>query len=263
MKHWVAAFIFISVACTGAFAAGKGPEINLTDNKLSITADAISLSRLLQLVDMATGMKSKVPADLANRRISVRFSGLSLQDVVRKIFQGQPYDYVMIEGQGVIVTAASQSASGSDSPPPFNPQPAMQNLDQPFTQEFPPAPGGQFPPFQQQLQPMQPATVPTPFGPIPNPRAQQPAVVPQQPQQPQPTNVFGTPPQNSLFPQAGQPIPGDNNNGQQPAIPLIQPGIPPQFGGQTPFGFANPPAMNPNGVFGTPPVSNTPGNVQR
>jgi hypothetical protein len=69
---------------------------------------------------MATGMKSKVPPELTNRNISVRFSGLSLTDGVRKIFQGQPLDYILIEGQGVVVTASSQTLTGTESAPAYN-----------------------------------------------------------------------------------------------------------------------------------------------
>src|SRR5262252_352789 len=101
MKRWAATIIFASGLATAGFAAGKGPEVDLVDNKLSVSADAISLGRLLRLVDMATGMKSKVPPELANRNISVKFSGLNLQDGVRKIFQGQPFDYIMVQGQGI------------------------------------------------------------------------------------------------------------------------------------------------------------------
>src|SRR5438105_15692666 len=108
MKYWLAAGCLSVCLATGAtaFAAPKGPEIDLVDNKLSVNADTISLGRLLRLLDLATGMQSKVPADLANRNISVKFSGLSVSDGVRKMFQGKPFDYVVIEGQGVIVTAA-------------------------------------------------------------------------------------------------------------------------------------------------------------
>jgi len=114
MKRWFVVFSFISMLCTGALVYAKGPEVDLVDNKLSINADGITLSRLLQLVDLATGMKSKVPPELANRNISVQFSGLTLADGVRKIFQGQPFDYIMVQGRGIIVTAASQTAAAGE-----------------------------------------------------------------------------------------------------------------------------------------------------
>jgi hypothetical protein len=247
MKRWLAAFILVSMVCSGAGAAGKGPEINLIDNKLSVNAEGVSLGRLLQLVDMATGMKSKVPPELANRNISVKFSGLTVADAVRKIFQGQPFDYVLIGGQGVVVTAVSQTASGGESLPPYNPPPAAQSIEQPFIQEFPTSPVVQAPPFQQQQ--AQPAMVQTPFGPIPNPRAQQ----------GQPNAIqTNAPQQNSLFPQIGQPI------GQPqtvPGFPGSQPGNP--FGTPSTFGTTNPGTNPNNGLFGTVPVFGTPASPPR
>src|SRR5262249_60797647 len=118
MKRWFVGFFFMSIVCTGTLAAAKGPEVDLVDNKLSINAEAISLPRLLQLVDLATGMKSKVPPELANRNISVKFSGLTLADGVRKMFQGQPFDYIVVPGRGIIVTAASQTTAAGELPPP-------------------------------------------------------------------------------------------------------------------------------------------------
>src|SRR5437764_11550381 len=164
MKRGLAAVLLIFAVVSGAFAAGKGPEINFVDNRLSINAEAISLGRLLRLLDLATGMQSRVPPDLANRNISVKFSGLSLGDGVRKIFQGQPLDYVVVEGRGVIVTSASQTTPvGAESAPlynapqaqPFAPQP----VEQPFTPDFPqiPVPQPGQPPIPQQ----QPPTIQT------------------------------------------------------------------------------------------------------
>src|SRR5437870_8295628 len=174
MKSSLATLLVILAMSAGAFAAGKGPEIDLVDNKLSIDAQTVSLGRLLRLLDLATGMQSKVPAELAERNISVKFSGLSLEDGVRKIFQGQPFDYVIVERRGVIVTSASQTQVTESAPiynapqqqAPFTPQP----IEQPFTPDFPamaiPQPG------QPQMPQQQPAMIQTPFGPIPNPRAQ-------------------------------------------------------------------------------------------
>jgi len=261
MKRWVVGFIFMSIVCTGALAAAKGPEVDLVDNKLSINAEAISLSRLLQLVDLATGMKSKVPPELANRSLSVKFSNLELTDGLRKMFQGQPFDYVVVQGQGIIVKAASLSPSAGDPAPPpaSNPPPAVQSFDQPFVQDFPP---NQPQPFQQQPQPQiqQQPMVQTPFGPIPNPRAQQPQVN-------APVTIPGQ--QNTLFP--NQPV----QPNQQPGPPTIgqpvpgfpQPNNPNPFGAPSPFGTPNAPTVNQNnpnnGLFGAVPVFGTPGTQQR
>src|SRR6266536_6574837 len=98
MKYWWAAGCLSVCLATFASAAAKGPEVDLVDNKLSINADTISLGRLLRLLDLATGMQSKVPREFADRNISVRFSELSFDQAVRKIFQGQPFDYVVVGG---------------------------------------------------------------------------------------------------------------------------------------------------------------------
>ncbi len=246
MKRLVAA-LWLGLAFTiGGFAAGKGPEINLVDNKLSIDAQTVSLGRLLRLLDLATGMRSKVPAELADRNISVKFSGLSLEDGVRKIFQGQPFDYVIVERQGVIVTSASQTTAVTESAPVYNApqqQPfAPQPIEQPFTQDFPPMAIPQ--PGQPQLPQQQPATIQTPFGPIANPRAGQPVqqVIP-------PTAPVQ---QNPLFPDGRQNQPG--TVGIAPA--------PTPFGTPSPFGAPQNNPNNPNGMFGAPTVFGVPGGTQ-
>jgi hypothetical protein len=256
MKRWSSAFLLIALVCASLPAAPKGPQVDLIDNRLSVQAEAISLERLLQLVDRATGMKSTVPPDLAKRNISVRFSDLNIADAFRKMFQGQPLDYVVIPGQGVIVTAASQivSASGAEAPPvfnsqPFNQQPFNQQNDQPFVQEFAPVQGTPFPQQQQQ-----PPMVQTPFGPLPNPRAQQ---------QAQPNNPLSMPgqQQNSLFPQPGSPF----NNNQAPPVQILPANqVNTPFGTVSPFGTPNAPQATPNnGLFGSVPVMNLPGTQPR
>jgi len=245
MKRWFGVVIFVLSLATVSIAAAKGPEVDLVDNKLSINAEAISLGRLLGLVDLATGMKSKVPPELANRNISVKFSGLSFTDGVRKIFQGQPLDYVVIGGQGVIVTAASQTASVGEPAPAYNNSP---QVEQPFVQDFPPIPPPGIPqPPQQQ----QPATIQTPFGPIANPRAQQ-------GQQGQP-NAPVYNPQNTLFPQPFQT--GQPNQQQQPGA-VVPFGSPTPFGAPSPFGTPGAAPNSPNGI-NTLPMFGTPSTPQR
>src|SRR5437899_2048383 len=63
MKHLVAAVLLALAVTPGGFAAGKGPEINLVDNKLSIDAQTVSLGRLLRLLDLATGLQSPLFPD--------------------------------------------------------------------------------------------------------------------------------------------------------------------------------------------------------
>ena len=249
MKYWLAAGCLIVCLATGSFAATKGPEITLVDSKLSISADSVSLARLLRLLDMATGMQSKVPADLANRTVSVKFSGLSLEDGVRKIFQGQPFDYVVIQGQGVIVTAASQMTGTAEAQPahnnsgqaavqPFQPQP----FEQPFTPDLPPTvlPQQVIPATPGQPQ-QQPAMIQTPFGPIANPRAGQ----------PMPGAPVQAPQQNNLFPGSLQPPTSTGIVGAQQAAPS-------PFGSPSSFGTPQNTPNNMNPMFGSPTVFGTP-----
>jgi hypothetical protein len=256
MKYWLVAGCLSVCLVTSLSAAAKGPEIDLVDNKLSINADSIPLGRLLRLLDLATGMQSKVPPDLAGRSISVKFSGLPLEDGLRKIFQGQPIDYVVVSGQGVIVTAISQtlgapeSASANNSQQPPAQSFPQQPPDQAFTQEFPaagvvqpgvPVPGQPPIPGQPVIPGMpqqQPAMIQTPFGPIANPRAGQPIQTP--PPAPQ---------QNTLFP----------GSLQQPVAPQAAPA---PFGNASPFGMQQPNSNNSNNsLFGSPTVL-TPGSTQ-
>jgi hypothetical protein len=252
MKRLLAGLILLLAISTAALAA-NGPEIKMVDEKVSISADNITVGRLLQLFDLATGMKSKVPPELANRNISVRFSGLTMTDAVRKMFQGQTFDYVMIDGQGIVVTAASQNVGGvesTSSAPAYNSAPIVQPADQPFVQDFSPVQGV---PFQNPQQ--QPPQVQTPFGPINNPRAQQ-----QQPNQP-----YNTPgQQNSLFPNS--PSNPQQQQTQQPVqiIPGGQIGQPTPFGTPTPFGAPSPtaPNNNNNSLFGSTTPVGTPAQQQ-
>jgi len=263
MNNWLKSAVICALLTAPCMAADKGPdkgpEVDLVDNKLSINAQTIPLGRLMRLVDMATGMKSKVPPELTNRNISVKFSDLSLTEGVRKIFQGQPIDYILIEGQGVVVTASSQTMTGTETVPAYNsssPQP-----EQPFVQDFQNQNFQNQNPFQPPIagQPQQqPATIQTPFGPVANPRAAP----------PQPNAPLSAPgQQNSLFPNSGQ-----QNNQNNPAQPVV-PAVPGQIGTPTPFGTPNPfgtPAQpqnqnpnqnNPNTLFGNP--FGTPGTQQR
>jgi len=247
MKRWLAVFLFISMTSVGTMAAAKGPEVDLVDNKLSINAEAVSLGRLIQLLDRATGMTSKVPPEVANRNISVKFSDLNLTDGVRKIFQGQPLDYIMVQGQGIVVKAPTAGSPTAESLPAYNPPPVgQQQYEQPFIQEFPGGAPPQIQPMPGQQQ-QQPAMIQTPFGAMPNPRAQQ------QPQQVGPLTAPGQ--QNSLFPQQQT---GHPNTSPVIGLPGQQVGNPTPFGTPSTFGNPNQPANNPNpnnGLFGgSPPV---------
>jgi hypothetical protein len=243
MKYWLALISLVGMLAPPAFAAGKGPEIRVVDNKVSMDVESISLGRLLNLFDRATGLQSTVPAALANRNLSVKFADLGFEEAVRKIFEGQPLDYIVLEQQGIIVTALSQTGGPDSAPAPAYNPPPQQIEQQSFIDESnppppfvpPPVPGQAQPiivnqPFnqqqQQQQQQQQPAMIQTPFGPIPNPRAGQPlAGATPTPQ----ATPFGT----------VNPFNSPNPFGAQPATP-------PQNNNSNVFGNTSPPLFNQN-----------------
>jgi hypothetical protein len=243
MKTFLALALISLLFTLNGVAAGAGPEIRIIDNKVSIQAEAIPLSRLLRLFDQATGLTSKVPPELANRNVSVRFSNVTFDEAIRKIFEGQPLDYVFVEGRGIIVTGNSQTLTaarntpGAPSAPP--PQETMNEEN-----NFPP-----FMPANGQQPQMgipgavngangaqnQPAMIQTPFGAIPNPRANQ----PQQGASPMVTPGQAVAPFNNG-------LPGFNNSNQLPTMQST-----PAFGT---------PTTQPNSPFGTPTQPNAPFN---
>ena len=247
-------FIFLGLTLT-LTAAGSGPDIRIIDNRVSIQAEGITLGRFLHLWDQATGMTSKVPPELANRNVSVRFTDLSFDDAVRKIFEGQPMDYVMVAGKGIIVTGTSQILSAKTNGAPGTPplqepvveqNPFQQQFQQPGQQGFPGAAGFTGVPGAPNAgiagAQQQPATIQTPFGTIPNPRANQPQ---------QGTSPMVTPGQVNAQNPFNNSLPGFNSSGQ---LPTLQSN--PAFGSSTtptnnsPFG---------NSPFGNAPFNNTPG----
>jgi hypothetical protein len=125
------------------FAAAAGPEIQYVDGKVSIQAEGMKLSQFLQLWDQATGMTSTVNPSLANEKISVRLDDLDVDAAIRKSFQGQPWNYIVMQGKGIkIIDRASTVAlptGGTTSIQPIadtrndNPPPPV-----PFSQPAPP-----------------------------------------------------------------------------------------------------------------------------
>jgi len=117
----------------GAAFAANEPTIEVVDGKISITAQAVPLGRFFALFDKAMGMKSEIKPGLENRNVSVQFTNLDFNSAVRKIFQGQPYNYIVTAGKGIKITdlADAAAASSASSPsfstsapsPSFNTQP--------------------------------------------------------------------------------------------------------------------------------------------
>ena len=110
-----------------AQTSAPGPEIKVVDGKISMTAMGVPLSRIVSMVDSAVGLQSKVAPEVASRNISVRFKELPVKDAVQKIFEGQPLNYMLIEGKGIHVSGMAQgtgtAASSFDSPPPVSQTP--------------------------------------------------------------------------------------------------------------------------------------------
>jgi hypothetical protein len=233
------------LATSTAMAAGKAPEIQIIDGKVSIQVEAVPLGRLLRLLDQATGLSSKVPPELANRPVSARFSGLDFDAAVRKIFEGQPYDYIFVSGKGIVVTALTQTTGATavaSGPAGFVDQPPFQNqtFEQPVFDNNNNFPGQQQPPAPVVQTPfgVLPAPVPTNANGAVNPNGVPPNGVPPngQPQQPQP----------GLF---GQPAGGTN-------MPIINPLSSNPF--STPAPGAGNPGTNNGANNGAPPNLNSP-----
>jgi len=221
MKRW---FLILCILATiilpgQAFAVG-GPQVVNRDGKISINADHITLGSLLSLWDKATGMKSTAPPELADRKLSVHFTGLSENDAVRAIFLGQPFEFAFVQGRGIVVTSPSPSsvAEAQPIPPPVAAPPdvgamqAVPEMQNPEIQRMKPL---YVPP------PEQPVTItPSPFGTIVRPEGTEPPLV-------------------QLPPVPGAPLPP----------PFFRPDVPgyTPFGapGYTPFGAPYAPGQSP------------------
>ena len=87
----------------------------------------VPLGRIVTLVDRAMGFQSKVAPEVANRNISVRIKDLPVKDAFVKILEGQPVNYILIEGKGISVTGLAQGApttgSSFSEPPPVSQNP--------------------------------------------------------------------------------------------------------------------------------------------
>ena len=208
MDRFLSCFVLVVALAFNGLSMGNGLDIRIIDGKVSIQAEAVPLSRLLRLLDQATGMTSKVPSELTNKTITVRFSNLNFEEAINKIFEGQPLDYVVVEGKSIIVIGTSQSfvAGGTSDGPPSSPL-VERNLNEenPWVQD--------------------PPVVQTPFGTFLSPRENPP--MQQQDVDAAPTRIAPNPFNN--------PQPGFNRNGQLPSLQGNS-----QFGSSTPTPPPNP-----------------------
>jgi hypothetical protein len=161
MRSWIFSFFVVTMVLAFAgFAAAQGPQVVKVDNKISVHANDISLGYLLHLWDQATGMHSSIPPDLAQLSVSVQFNGLNTTDAVQKIFEKQPVNYVLVDGQGIVVTGLQAAAETEPAPIYDNEQPvpeAQEGIEQPELQPL------------QKPSPGPPSAVWTPFGLTPTP----------------------------------------------------------------------------------------------
>jgi len=182
MKQLLGITIFAGMLTAYSSGAVQGPQVLNVDQKISIDANDITLGQLFQLWDQATGMHSTVPREVTNRKLTLHFTGLSMNDALRKIFDGQELGYVVVEGTGVVVTQLVQSGST------FEPPPASSDEESPAVVEEPAAPEPLR--MKPEIEPPPPKFIPTPFGPIVNPNGSGPPPFTQLP----PVDVAPPPP---------------------------------------------------------------------
>src|SRR5262245_18263086 len=103
MKWWFLILVILaSIILPGQVFAAGGPQVINRDGRISTSADDVTLGSLLGHWDKATVTKSTAPPELANRTLSVHFTGLSEDGAVRAIFAGQPFGYSFVQGQGIV-----------------------------------------------------------------------------------------------------------------------------------------------------------------
>jgi hypothetical protein len=229
--------ILISLALLQGIAYAQVPEIQVVDGKVTMTAQSVPLGRVLSMLDRAMGLTSEiVKPELANRNISVRFTDLELKDAVRKIFEGQPLNYILIQGKGVRVTDLALSSGSTTS------------TSSPTTSAF-----------------SDPAPI-TPPAPIGAPIQAAPAAIVNTGGQPTPANTGGQPtPANAMFGNPQNPANAPNATVNPGATAPGQ--MPPPLGTTTPL--TNNPLLNPVGGAqgggapsgGGPAVGGTPAGI--
>jgi len=164
MKRNLFSSILLIVLSASLLVAGKDPEFKMVDGKVSVQAEAITLKQFLQYWDAATGMTSKVNPQLANEKISVRFEGLELNAAIRKSFQGQPWNWAIVNGKGINVIDRAAAVTATSAGPSSAP---VQTFIEPRNDPPPPQP--------QQNTAFPPASGPVPAAATPAAPAAQPA----------------------------------------------------------------------------------------
>jgi hypothetical protein len=222
--------LLLGLALFQAAAYAQEPRIEVIDGKISISAQAVPLGRFLALFDKAMGTKSEVGPEHQNRNVSVQLTDLNFNDAVRKIFQGQPYNYLVTQGKGIkILGLADAAATGAvasqpsfSSSPTFNAPPPPQMNNNPIQNSIqqPAAAantifGGQPTPNQNTPNPTTPLSgpgmIPPPLGSNPQPLGGNPLINP----------IGGGNSGGNVMPGAGAPAP------VPPPAPGVLPGASP------------------------------------
>jgi hypothetical protein len=175
--------VFLTLVLGLAVPASSAPrdslDLRVVDGQISIHAEAVSLRRLLGLLDRIAGTESTVPANLAERTVSVQFQNLDLEEAIRKIFEGRSLDYAVLGDGRVIVTGEAGRLSSRPTRPPVavGSIPAV-SLPQAADPETVTANPFQLPGFDANAgsggsgeASAPPAFIQTPFGPVANPGA--------------------------------------------------------------------------------------------
>src|SRR5262245_17902598 len=194
MKRLLGVIILAGIFVTTSSAVDRGPQVKMIDQAISIDADTITLGQLFRLLDQVTGMHSNIPAEIADRTLSVHITARSLNDALRKIFEGQPFGYTLVEGQGVAVTENADIVVfvESEAPPEPNNVSVNNEVSQVIEQPVPP---------EIRMKPEPPIVTPTPFGYIWRPAGTPPPQLVQLPpvQEP-PTMPFFVPQAPPVYP---------------------------------------------------------------
>jgi hypothetical protein len=219
MRPILGCMILAGILTVSGFAAGRGPEVLNVDDKISIQAEDVTLEQLVRLWDQATGMHSQVAPQLANRKLTVHFTALPVNDALRKMFEGEQFNYTLIEGQGVVVTPGLPPATAQAEVPPADnalpenqvavPEAVPENVasDDAGQPLGPPVVPGLQKPTAVPPPEVRPTLVPTPFGPILNLSGLPPTVPPELPP------VMSAPPPPFFAPQIPTMPPAGAANG--------------------------------------------------
>jgi hypothetical protein len=212
MKPWLGVSFIILGLVFGGQAFADGPEVVNIDQKISIHADNITLGDLFRLWDQATGMHSMVAPELAEQRLSVRFTGLNASDALRRISDGHQFGYILAEDQVVVTPREPVEEAAAPETQETLPPDNEVSPDSEVSQD-----AGRMKP--ELLPPPQPTYIPTPFGPIESPSWNRPFI------QLPPVDVAPPPPffmpEYPPTPPAGAPNGPVQNNlfGQFPVYP--------------------------------------------